>query len=188
MKLRLGELDICVGYEAVAAMTAALLLDRENRIICCFAAALLHELGHILMMKRYHIRIRGLRLRLFDVLIEADEPPTFWADIAVTSGGVCMNLLCAVLLTPLSIKLGAPHIFLGAFNLLPILSLDGGHLLELCLMRRVSQRISQTVLRITTFISILPLMTAGILFLLRSRYNYSLLAISLYLLILIIKD
>jgi len=188
MKLRLGELDIFVGYEAVAAMTAVLLLDRENRIICCFAAALLHELGHILMMKRYHMRVRGLKLRLFDVLIEADEPPTVKADVAVTSGGVLMNLLCAVALTPFSMKLGAPHIVLGVFNLLPILSLDGGHLSELFLMRRFSERVCQRILRITTFISILPLMTAGILFLFRSRYNYSLLAISLYLLILIIKD
>ena len=188
MKLRLGELNIFVGYEAVAAMTAALLLDRENHIICCFAAALLHELGHFLMMKRYHMRVRGLRLRLFDVLIEADEPPTFTADVAVTSGGVCMNLLCAVVLTPFSMKLGIPHIFLGVFNLLPILSLDGGHLLELFLSKRFSERVCQTVPRITTFIFILPLMTAGILFLFRSRYNYSLLAISLYLLILIIKD
>ena len=188
MKLKLGELNIFVGYEAVAAMTAALLLDREYRIICCFAAAVLHELGHILMMKICHVRVRCIKLRLFDVLIEADEPPTFKADVAITSGGVCMNLLCAVVLTPFSMKLGVPHIVLGVFNLLPVLSLDGGHLLELLLTRRFSERVSQTVLRITTFIFILPLMTAGILFLFRSRYNYSLLAISLYLLILIIKD
>ena len=50
-------------------MTAALLLDRENRIICCFAAALLHELGHFL----------GLRHAF------SEDPETYDRDICLDS-------------------------------------------------------------------------------------------------------
>ena len=181
MKLRIADLRIYVGYEVVAAMTAVLLLDRENRVICCFAAALLHELGHVWMMRLFSVRVRGLKLRLFDILIEADEPASLRADICITLGGVMMNFLCAVVFCPFSLKLGLPHLMLGVFNLLPVMSLDGGRLLSLLLSRRFSPRVSETVLRITTFLFLLPLMTAGIFLLFQSGYNYSLLAISLYL-------
>lgn len=181
MKLRIADLRFYIGYEVVAAMTAVLLLDRENRVICCFAAALLHELGHVWMMRLFSVRVRGLKLRLFDILIEADEPDSLRADICITLGGVMMNFLCAVVFCPFSLKLGLPHLMLGVFNLLPVMSLDGGRLLSLLLSRRFSPRVSETVLRITTFLFLLPLMTAGIFLLFQSGYNYSLLAISLYL-------
>ncbi len=184
MKLRSGELNISIGYEAVAALTAVLLLDRENRIFFCVLAAVLHELGHIAVMKLCRLKVRAVNIRLFDVLIEADEPQTFMQDIAVTSGGVCMNLLCAAVLIPINRKMALPHLALGMFNLLPLMSLDGGRLLELLLSRRCSARVCRNILRVTTFVSILPLMTGGFYLLFHSRYNYSLLAISMYLTVL----
>lgn len=181
MKLRIGKIDFFIGYEAAAAMTAVLLLDRENRIVCCFLAAILHELGHVLMMLLCGVRVRTVKLRLFDILIEADKAPTLRADIMITLGGVTANFLFALLLCPFSLKMGLPHLALGVFNILPVISLDGGHLLSILLAKRLSPRRVDIVLHITTFIILLPLMTAGIYMLFQSGYNYSLLLISLYL-------
>ena len=181
MKLHIAKTDVVIGYEATAAMTAVLILDRENRVICCFLAALLHELGHILMMRLCGVRVRGLRLGLFDVLIEADESPTVCADVWITLGGPAVNFICTGIFMPFSMKLGLPHLALGIFNLLPVMSLDGGHLLKLCLSRRLSPRVCENILRVMTFVILLPLMTAGIYLLFKSGYNYSLLIVSLYL-------
>ncbi len=181
MSFRFADLRIFLGYEVVAAMTAVLLLDRENRIICCFLAALLHELGHLLMMKLCGVRVRGLRLRLFDVLIEADEPPTVRSDVWITLGGVTMNFLFALIFAPIDTRLSLPNLALGIFNLLPVMSLDGGHLLGIVMARRFSPRVCENTLRISTFILFVPLFTAGIYLLLHSGYNYSLLVIALYL-------
>lgn len=182
MKLRIADIDIYVGYEAVAALTAVLLIDRENRFICCLAAAVVHELGHMLMMRLRSVRITGLRLRLFDVLIEAAEPPSFGADVLITLGGPAANLAFAAVSLPFSFEIGMPQLALGVFNLLPAMSLDGGHLLRICLERRYSARVCDIILTITTIVFVLPLMTAGIYLLFKSKYNYSFLAISLYLL------
>lgn len=181
MKLHIAKIDVFIGYEVAAAMTAVLLLDRENRVICCFLAALLHECGHVVMMLCCGVRVRGVKLRLFDVLIEADEPPTVRADVWITLAGPAANFLFALSLCPFSLTLGLPHLALGAFNLLPVMSLDGGHLLDILLSRRFSPRVCGRILKLTTFIFILPLMTAGIYILLKSGYNYSLLLIALYL-------
>lgn len=182
MKLRLADIELSVGYEVVAAMTAVLLLDRGNSVVCCFIAALMHELGHIVMMRLCSVRVRGLRLRLFDVLIEADEPPTFRADVLITLGGVLANFVFAAVFAPVSAKLSLPHLMLGVFNSLPVMSLDGGHLLYIVLARKFEPHICRNAVLISTFVFILPLMTAGLYLLFNSGYNYSLLAISLYLL------
>ena len=100
-----------------------------------------------------------------------------------------MNFFCAAILYPLAPRLSIPHLALGVFNLLPVMSLDGGHLLYLFLSRHYQPRTCERVLRITTFVLVLPLFAAGIYLLFRSSYNYSLLAISLYLLaILFLKN
>lgn len=181
MKLRLAKIDFVLGYEVAAAMTAVLLLDRENRVICCFLAALLHELGHVAVMRMCGVRVRGVKLRLFDVLIEADEPPTVRADVLITLGGPAANFIFAAILCPFSLTPGLPHLALGGFNLLPVMSLDGGHLFSLLLSQKLSPRVCGFILRLTTFVFMLPLMTAGIYILFQSGYNYSLLLIALYL-------
>lgn len=181
MKLHIADLELFIGYEAAAAMTAVLLLDRENRIICCILAALLHELGHIMMMVFCRVRVRSLKIRLFDILIEADDARCLRDDVLITSGGVMMNFLCAAIFYPFSLKLSLPHLALGIFNLLPVMSLDGGRLLGIFLSRYFSQRAVRNTLRVTTFVFILPLMTAGLYTLFNSGYNYSLLIVSLYL-------
>lgn len=185
MKLRIANLDLYIGYEAIAAMTAVLLLDRDNRVIFCFLAAILHELGHLLMMLFCGVQVRAIRLRLFDVLIQADEAPTFKADVLITLGGVAVNFLFALLLYPVGMKYALPHFALGVFNLLPVMSLDGGHLLAIILDKRFSPRIVAITLKVTSFVFLLPLMTAGLYVLLNSGYNYSLLIISVYLIVLL---
>lgn len=181
MKLRIAKTEVVIGYEVMAAITAVLLLDRENRIVCCLLAALLHELGHVLMMRLCGVRVRCVRLRLFDTLIEGDEAPSVLTDVWITLGGVTVNFVCAAALCPFSLTLGLPHLALGVFNLLPVMSLDGGHLLVICLSRRFSPRVVDAVIKLSTFLFLLPLMTAGIYIVCRSGYNYSLLLISLYL-------
>ena len=185
MKLRLGSCELFLGYGTMAALTAVLLLDRENRLIACLSAALLHELGHILMMVVFRVRLRCIRIRLFEVLIEAGDAPDFSADCWITLGGVLMNFCCAALLYPLCPMWSMPHLMLGMFNSLPVRSLDGGHLLEICLQRRFSPVICERILNILTVTILIPLFTAGIVVLLNSGYNYSLLAISLYLLVIL---
>lgn len=182
MSFRLGNTAVCVGYEAVAAIAAVLILDRENHVVCCIAAAILHELGHILMMRLFRIRVRSVSVRIFDVGIEADRPASFSADIGVTVGGPVMNFICAAAFAPLSRDMTLANLALGVFNLLPVMSLDGGRLLYLLLSRRFLPKICTIILKTVSFLLLIPFLTAGLLMLFRSGYNYSLLVISLYLL------
>ena len=182
MRFRFGKTELSVGYEVVAAITAVLILDRENRVICCVLAAALHELGHLLMMRCFHIRLQSVSVRFFDVLIKADSPAGSRDDLLITLGGPAANLLFAALSIPISRNLFYANLALGCFNLLPVMSLDGGHLLYLLLSRRFLPKTCTVIIKVISFLLLLPLLTAGLVILLRSGYNYSLLAVSLYLL------
>lgn len=182
MSFRLGKTAVFLGYEVAAAVTAVLILDRENRVIACLFAAALHETGHLLMMRLFRVRVRAVSVRLFDVLIKADSPRTFRAECCITLGGVMMNAVCAALSIPFSRSFFYANLALGIFNLLPVISLDGGRLLYLLLSRRFLPKTCTIVLKTVSFLLLIPFLTAGLVMLFRSGYNYSLLAISLYLL------
>ena len=182
MRFRLRQTEILIGYEAVAAMTAALLLDRQGRVICCFLAAVMHECGHLLMMLLFRCQVRSVQLRLFDVSIVADEPKSVRADTLIAAAGVMTNLLFAAVCYPFSRMMCISHLVIGGFNLLPMESLDGGRLLTIWLSRRLSAVTVERVLKILTFILLTPILCGGIFVLLKTKYNYSLLTVSLYLL------
>lgn len=189
MKFRLGNTAVSIGYEAVAALTAVLILDREEHVICCIAAAALHESGHLLMMRLFRVRVRAVSVRLFDVRIGAERPDTFCADLCVTLGGPAANFLCAPVFLPFSRKMLSANLALGIFNMIPVTSLDGGRLLYLLLSRRFLPKTCSVILKAVSFFLLIPFLTAGLLVLFRSGYNYSLLAISLYLLtVLLLKQ
>ena len=65
--------------------------------------------------------------------------------------------------------------------MLPVMSLDGGQLLYLILSRRLSENSAEKVVNIITFIFIFPLAALGFLLLFKSKYNFSLLFVCVYL-------
>jgi len=188
MSFSISDTRIYIGYSAAAALTAALIIDGSGSIALCMMAAALHELGHLIMMRCFCVKITGISLRLFDARIEAAPASSFTADICIALGGPVMNLVLAGCSFFLSRVFCYANLALGIFNLMPIMSLDGGRVLYLVLSRRFSPRTCAAVLKFTSFVILLPLLTAGITILFRSGYNYSLLAVSLYLLaILVLK-
>lgn len=77
----------------------------------------------------------------------------------------------------------------GLFNLIPVMSLDGGQLLYLLLSRRFDEALAERLVNIVTFLFIFPLAAVGFLLLLKSKYNFSLLFVCIYLVLsLVLKN
>lgn len=121
-------------------------------------------------------------LGLFDININADAPKSAGEDFLITSAGVMTNFLFAAVCYPISRMMSLSHLVIGGFNLLPLESLDGGRLLTILLSRHMSELAAVRVVKILTFVFLTPILCGGIFVLLRTKYNYSLLAVSLYLL------
>ena len=100
------------------------------------SAAVCHELGHWLVLRRVGGRIQRLHITVFGAEMQVDDRRISYGGelLAVAAGPGCNLLLWALLsLTgwpPLAPFAGA-HLILGALNLLPVRPMDGGRLLWL---------------------------------------------------------
>lgn len=181
MKFKLCSVQFEMSFLVVAVMAMVLILDNSNKFLSCFIAAIIHECGHLLCMHICHIKPSLIRLSLFDIVIESDSVRNSRDDLFITIFGPAVNLLCAGVFYFVSPMLFVSNLVIGLFNLLPVLTFDGGHALEIILSKFFSLRTCSIILRTLTFMMFMPMFTIGVMVLFESTYNYSLLLISLYL-------
>ena len=108
-------------------------------VLSILLAAALHECGHLLALRAFHVPIEGLRLSAFGAVLHARgaQRLSYGRELVVTLAGCGMNLVCGVLTAWFSLHyvwvegfvFAGAHILLCAFNLLPIPPLDGSHVL-----------------------------------------------------------
>lgn len=182
MKFNIGKTTFEASFVAVALMNIVLILDVSGKVAMCFLCAVLHECGHIIAMRCFRITLKSVKLRLFDIVIDADSNKEFTPDLVVTLSGPAMNLILALIFYYVYKPLSYVNLFIGLFNLLPIDTFDGGHALSLLLIKKLAPSTVRIILKVLTFAFLVPIFLLGILVLLYSKYNYSLLLISLYLL------
>lgn len=188
MKFKIFSTEFEFQFVAVLILTVALLLDKSHKVTLCLLSAFIHELGHIITMLCFSIRPHAIRFRAFDVAIEDNTSKSNFADFVITLAGPLFNLVFAVLFYFINRDFSFCNFALCLFNMLPVDTFDGGHALFLILTKRLSISTTYLILKIFTLVILIPLFVLGIIVLCYSKYNYSLLIISLYLLaILFIK-
>ncbi len=105
-----------------------------------FASVLLHELGHSVVAKGYHIPVKSITLFIFGGISEiSEEPPNAGAQFWISIIGPAVSLTLGLFLWSiqpvfsqipallvLDRYLALINLALGAFNLIPGFPLDGG--------------------------------------------------------------
>lgn len=191
--------NITVSFPLVAALTAIFIFDRSGSALICCLAAFCHEMGHIFVMARCKTKTDQIKLSLFDVKINDSGKfqRSFGSELAVILGGAASNLLFGGLSYLLFLGTGlqafalftSANVFLALFNMMPVESLDGGNALYLILLRHTTHENAVRLTNIFSFVVLLPLAAAGFLVLLQSKYNFTLLFTSCYLMgIILLKN
>ena len=123
-------------------LVLAVVISPATAVAAILCASALHELGHLAALRHYGVRVRHFRLTALGA--ELDAPAlarlSYGRELIVTLTGVTVNLLCAFLLAGAGVwtrrewplVFAGAHLVLAAFNLLPILPLDGAR--ALCLI------------------------------------------------------
>lgn len=149
------------------------------------SAVLIHELAHVVMLCFFHSPPRSLALSAMGCRLQKSprHPLSNLQNAAVSISAPLCNLMCAAFLHE---PLGWQHPFvaaslsLGLFHLLPVVPLDGGLALRSLLCCVLSGRTADRLTAVLSAVIVLPLGILGFLLLLSTRYNFSLLALSVY--------
>lgn len=189
MRLKIRGFELSVTYPALCLFSVLIILDYNY--FYCITAVVFHEIGHLTAMAVLNSRISGLKISLFDIRIleSSRDILSVKNDLLITSAGPAVNILLFLVVYFINTNFALINLLISAFNLLPAASLDGGQLVYLLLSRKLSAKKSAFILDIITIVISIPLFIIGILVLLNSKYNFSLLFISLYLILsLFIKE
>ena len=190
MKLKAFGTEFSISFPAVAFLCLTIICDKKGNMLFCLLASFLHEIGHLFIMKLEGVSLHSVSFKIGEVVIKADSSSLSYRDeILISSGGVFVNFILAVIfyfIYTLSGNLFCHSFFvsnaaIGVFNLLPIRFLDGGDILWLILQNFLTRKVTDVILTILTVIFIVPVIVSGFIFILNSKYNYSLLLAALYL-------
>lgn len=127
-----GKLEI--GWGAAAMLTLAVLAGAWEVLPLVGLSALCHELGHLAALALAGAEVERLRLTAFGAEIRADTRRlSYPVEIFCTLAGPVVNLALALIFSRVAGEyvLAGANLLLGAFNLLPVPTLDGGRALHL---------------------------------------------------------
>lgn len=199
MKFKTFGITIELSFILVAVFTLIVISDTSQRLICCFVSALCHEAGHIATMCRLGKKPKKIICQLFNIKIIDDNRAmySYKADLLVILSGIIVNFFLSIVSfvffyiskSELLLTFSIVNLFTGLFNLLPVSNLDGGQAIYLILIKKFTEKTANRIIDILTVLLIFPISIAGFIVLFNSKYNFSLLLISVYLVItLIVKN
>ena len=152
-----------------------------------FAAALLHELGHLIVMLICNQSVREITILPFGIDIKKSHSiSSYKADIVVSAAGIMVNsimiALCNILPESAAVELfKQSNAVLLLINILPIKTLDGGQILEKILLLFLAPNTVEKIIGFCSFVCIIIVGSVAIWVLFYSGYNFTLLFMCMYL-------
>lgn len=181
--IRSVRVQISVLFFAAAALWLA--TDTGGAAAVCLLSSLLHECGHFVMLAACGVRPGSVTAGIFGIRLEhraADSRQS----VLISLAGPAANLLAAGAAWAMGLhQIALINLSIGAMNLLPVEMLDGGQALYHFLTLRMEEEKARRLTTASSFIVIVPLATAAFYLLISNGYNFSLLAVCVYLILLL---
>ena len=181
------KLAVSPGFFLMLALP--LYLDGGLLFWATVSAALFHELAHYAAARSLGAELRRLRLTAAgaEMQLRAQHPLSYPAEFAIAAAGPLANLLLALVLAnlpalPHRFLLAGVHLSLAVFNILPVEPLDGSQLLRIALSAAANPAWGERSARTLSLLLSGALVLLGIVALIRSSGNPSLLVTALWLL------
>lgn len=190
MKLRLFGTAVEVSYTLICAAALCVISGFYKTFVYCAAAVVIHESGHLFAMRLTGKFPKRIKISLFEINIsDAQRHKRGSLENAfIIFFGPFANFICFIVCYLLYLKgneisgrFALANLSVGCLNSLPVMTLDGGQLLHILLCKRTNANKAEKIVNVLTVVILIPLAAAGFIMLFRSKYNFSLLFVSGYL-------
>lgn len=184
--LKLGRCRIEIHFSCFALLAFCCIFTGMGGSAAFFLAALFHESAHLAAMWALGAPPEKVILSALGCRVEPRRD-SFLSDRSqalISLAGPGVNLFFSLLFSAFGQSgFAGINLALGMIHSLPVEPLDGGLALRYLLRSRWGAQRAEKISKITSVLFIFPLAVLGFLVLLRTRYNYSLLALNVYLML-----
>ncbi|MBQ4100850.1 MAG: site-2 protease family protein [Oscillospiraceae bacterium] len=152
--------------------------DNSGVMFLSFTSILFHELGHIFTMFLLGINIERIRFMPFGIQIDNSKTIKDNQKLLIALSGSIVNFILALLsliffdIIEFARLFAGINLVFGIFNLLPILSLDGGVILKIILEKLFDFKVAETILTIISWTFMFSLTSAMCFCFLRLRVKF----------------
>lgn len=132
------KLNIEISFYFFAVIVLVIVSDKSNLSLYFFIAMFIHEIGHLITILYYKIKIKKISFKIYGIKIEIDQNKylTNYQEILILLSGALANFVTALVIYIFNINvkpLLIANLIIGTFNLLPVDSLDGGKITNIIL-------------------------------------------------------
>ncbi len=173
-------------------MAAFVVIDGTVFSIISVLCALFHEAAHIITLKFFgykmrsvHIGTKGISLKTSQMSYTDEAIVAFSGPIASFLGFTVFVVIYFFTYDKICGFIALSNFALFFLNVLPLYPLDGGRGLFCVMCNKFSREKATQIIKVLSFIFLLPLGVISVIIFLRSGFNLSLFIICVYLLILL---
>ena len=188
LAFHIGPCRVQLNFSFFALIAFCCIFTGAKGGLACFLAVCLHEASHLAAMltlgadpEKVVLSALGCRIEITGQIVLTDRH-NIWISLAGPLANWASAAISLVFSLSNSAFFGASFAMALAHSL-PIEPLDGGLALRYYLRGKYDQDKAEQISHIISLLFLIPLATLGFLVLLNTRYNYSLLALALYLML-----
>ena len=175
---------ISFSFSSLLMLLTPAILGKLEITVAVLTAAALHELGHIAAGACLGIRLKCFSFDLLGARLHTDSRLiSYGEEIVLCLAGPFVNVISAFILLPFFVcgyimpdlvsYFFASSVILGAINLLPVKSFDGGRVLDSVFHLFLPERVSSAVSGTLSFLCIFTLWCASVYLLIRVSASLS---------------
>lgn len=195
MNFSLCGVKIEIGFLFTASAAFLLVFNMNDSIRLGILFSLIHEIGHLTAIILFKEKPERISFGLFGMTIvrKNDLTQNYRKEFFTALAGPFMNFIIALIFYIVNLKYSDElnqkiiivNLIIGSFNMMPVFALDGGRALESVLKMHFSENTGEKILKPISFVTLVIMMSFGFYILISTGYNFTFLAISIYLTVLL---
>lgn len=188
--INIKPLRLKISIFTILAASALFYADFSVYTMLVAAAAIIHEIGHLLAIKYVNISVQEICIYPFGADIKVNNTSlSYNQELAVALSGPIANLIASLIIycfiyfnfSRQGLFFFFANIVLAVFNLFPIKTFDGGKALECILCMKLPLEDALKIIEITSAIFFIAMTFLALFLLVATGYNFSLIIICAYL-------